>query len=549
MRPMTTRSGARAGRHVMALVVPLLATAVSLPTVIGPASASTGAVAPAHGQSRTNRSTEPARVAYPESIGEPTDAGSDGAMPSKVGSDGLSREVFGFLPYWELYDPSTVLDWRTLSTVAYFSVGCTPSGALAKWNSDGSATVGWAGWTSSNMTSVIDAAHRNHTRVVLTVSCFAWSGPGAAIQASLLARPAARALLARQVAAAVRSRGADGVNLDFEPILPGLADEFVKLVRRVRSELDRLGPGYQLTFDAMGSIGDQPIAEATAPGGADAVIVMGYDYRTDQAAVAGSIAPLSGPAYDLGDTIRAYTAIVHPSKVILGVPYYGRAWSTAGKDRNARNISGGTFGEPADPTYAQAADLAAIHGRRWDAVEKSPWTTYRRQICTPNGCVTTWRQTYFEDAASLKLRYDLVNRANLRGVAIWALGYDDDRPELRGALAAKFLTDRTPPLDPGTPATLAPGTFGRVVTDGLRIRSKPSISGRIWTTLAVGDALRIVGGPVIADGYQWFRIVGPIDQWRPVDGSAIEGWVAASGHGMTNLRPRSPVYATTIRRP
>ena len=46
------------------------------------------------------------------------------------------------------------------------------------------------------------------------------------------------------------------------------------------------------------------------------------------AAVAGSISPLSGPVYDLTDTVKAYTALISPSKVILGVPWYGRAWST-----------------------------------------------------------------------------------------------------------------------------------------------------------------------------------------------------------------------------
>ncbi|MCI0584895.1 MAG: glycosyl hydrolase family 18 protein, partial [Chloroflexi bacterium] len=215
--------------------------------------------------------------------------------------------------------------WRTLSTVAYFSVGCTSSGGLWKRNADGSISSGWAGWTSSRMTSIINEAHANHTRVVLTVTCFAFSNAGAATQASLLGSSGARSTLARQVAAAIRDRGADGVNLDFEPIVAGYSDEFTALVRAIRRELNAVAPGYQLTFDAMGSIGNQPIVEATAPGGADAVFIMGYDYRTASASVAGSISPLGGPLYDLTDTVTAYTAKIPASKLILGVPYYGRA--------------------------------------------------------------------------------------------------------------------------------------------------------------------------------------------------------------------------------
>jgi len=195
----------------------------------------------------------------------------------------LRREVFGFLPYWELSDSSTRLDWEKISTVAYFGVGADSKGNLLKKNSDGSATVGWSGWTSAKMTGVINAAHRSHARVVLTVQSFAWTSTGLARQKKLLGSAAARANLATQIASAVRARGADGVNLDFEPLVAGSADLFTSLVRRVRSELNAVARGYQLTFDALGSIGNQPIAAATAPGGADAVLVMAYDYRTADA--------------------------------------------------------------------------------------------------------------------------------------------------------------------------------------------------------------------------------------------------------------------------
>ncbi len=215
------------------------------------------------------------------SNGVTSDLDGDGTVAAApIGPSGLRREVFGFLPYWELSDKSTTLDWRTLSTVAYFSVGCTSTGSLDKRNSNGTATTGWAGWTSSKMTSIINAAHEHQTRVVLTVSCFAWSAAGASTQAALLGSATRRATLAKQIAAAVRDRGADGANLDFEPIVAGYSDEFTALVRKVRSELNNVAPGYQLTFDTTGSIGNQPIANATAPGGADAVFIMGYDYRT-----------------------------------------------------------------------------------------------------------------------------------------------------------------------------------------------------------------------------------------------------------------------------
>ena len=87
----------------------------------------------------------------------------------------LRRQVFGFLPYWELNDASTRLTYDLLSTIAYFGVGADAQGNLIKRNRDGSRSIGWAGWTSSRLTSVIQAAHRKGTRVVLTVQAFAWT--------------------------------------------------------------------------------------------------------------------------------------------------------------------------------------------------------------------------------------------------------------------------------------------------------------------------------------------------------------------------------------
>ncbi len=367
--------------------------------------------------------------------------------PDPPAATKLRRQVFGFLPYWELNDGSTRLDYGLLSTIAYFGVGADGSGNLRKRTADGSKSVGWAGWTSSRMTSIIQAGHRRGTRIVLTVQAFAWTANQARIQSALLGNPAARQRLARQLAAAIRDRGADGVNLDFEPLVSGREDEFVSLVRSIRDELNRVHRGYQLTFDTTGSIGNYPIEAATAPGAADAIFIMGYDYRTASATSAGSIAPLGGPTYDLVDTILAYTARVSARKLILGIPYYGRAWSTVSNKPGAATRSGPRYGRSTSVTYANAVALAGLHGRHYDRTEASAWVAYRRRICTTaHGCLTTWREVYFDDTRSLRAKYDTIIRYGLRGAGIWALGYDDQRPELYATIAAKLVHDTTAPV-------------------------------------------------------------------------------------------------------
>ncbi len=296
------------------------------------------------------------------------------------------------------------------------------------------------------MTRVINAAHANGTRVVLTVTAFAWTTSQARVQKALLGSSAARSTLARQIVAAVRDRGADGVNLDFEPLARGYADEFVSLLRKIRSEFNRVRSGYQITYDTTAYIGNYPLEASVGKRAADAIFVMGYDFRIGSSSTAGSISPLSGPGYDLGDTVRAYKRRVPGSRLILGIPWYGRAWSTATDNPRSRTLSGAKYGYSRAVNYENVIDYVREHGRRWDKVEQSPYVVYRRQNCTKTyGCVTSWRQVWYEDAASMKRRYALVNDYNLRGAGMWALGYEGGRSELYKALADSFLVAHSAP--------------------------------------------------------------------------------------------------------
>ena len=239
---------------------------------------------------------------------------------------------------------------------------------------------------------------------------------------------------------------------------------------------------------------------------------MGYDYRTSGSATAGSISPLAGPRYDLTDTIDAYLARIDASKIILGVPYYGRAWSTTSDAPNARTRKGSaTTGYSTSVLYTTAIETAAKHGRRWDATEATPWTAYKWKACSD--CPTTWRELYYDDATSLGLKYDLVNARGLRGAGIWALGYDGSRPELYALLKAKFREDSTAPvagiqLLPSTTrdATIQVRWTGRDDTAVERYDVQVSVDGGAWSTWQ-NDTRRTSGTYVGSDGHGYaFRV-------------------------------------------
>lgn len=344
---------------------------------------------------------------------------------------GPSREIYGFLPYWELADPDLTLDYSVLSTIAYFGLTARATGDLEQTGSNGAPEAGWTGWQSGNLTAIIDAAHAQGTRVALTVERFAWDTAGTAATTALLSSPTARATLVGQIVAQVLARGVDGVNLDVEPVPAGQSANFDALVQALRNALNAARPGLELVVDVTGDIGNYDVTALTAPGAADALFIMGYDYRRAGAAQAGSIAPLVSPTYDtdLTRTLQAYLSLTTPDHLLLGLPYYGRAWSTISNQPNASTLpQNDQNGYSVAAPYTAAADLAATNGLQWDGTETSAWTTYQRQFCAT--CPNVWRELYFDNAQSLAAKYQLVLAAGLRGTGIWALGYDGTKPEL-----------------------------------------------------------------------------------------------------------------------
>ncbi len=331
-----------------------------------------------------------------------TTAGSGGisGLPN-----GLFREVFGYLPYWMLpSEKMAYLDYSLVSTLAYFSVGAQSNGTLAKVTSTGAVTSGWGGWTSSAMTQVINRAHARDVKVVLTVTMMAFSGSYTAMT-TLLNSDTNRRRLAAEIAAAVKSRNADGVNIDFEPVPSSLRASFTTFVRQVKAELVRQGAGSYLTVATMAGAATwstgYDVVGLTASGAADALMVMAYDFNWSGSARAGGVSPIhSQYVLDVDTALRDHLELVPASKLIWGVPYYGREWSTTS---SAQNATTNDILTSAAGTYVYHVGEASSRGRRWDSAGQVPWYRFF------NSAAGTWVQGYYDDVASLTVKYDLVN--------------------------------------------------------------------------------------------------------------------------------------------
>jgi len=85
------------------------------------------------------------------------------------------------------------------------------------------------------------------------------------------------------------------------------------------------------------------------------------------------------------------------------------------------------------------------------------------------------------------------------------------------APAAAALAAPAPAPPPGSAGSAGPPTMrvgvravvaGAGTGDCVNVREQPSLTGAVKTCLADGARLRVVEGPVSADGYQWWRLEG-----------------------------------------
>lgn len=348
----------------------------------------------------------------------------------------LSREVLGFAPYWTLSSVKNY-DFSYLSTVAYFGVDIDGNnGNLITGN------AGWNGWASADLQTLVTNAHAKGTRVVLTVKLFdTLNNGGTKTLGGFLANTTSQQNAINQIVSEVKAKGVEGVNVDFEPTDASSAtaaqkSAFATFLTNLTNQLRSQVSGAQVTVDtyACAARGASPcstssffdvVALAATP--IDAMLVMAYDFHGPNSTVIAPTSPLNGyPSnywYDVTTAVNDYLGKVSPDKIILGVPYYGVKMSTADSSENSSSLGNG-----ANPSYAVTrSDIACLGASTgWDNAGKVA-RAYWFSDSSKSSCGTVWnqwRQIYYDDPAALGHKYDLVNSKNLKGIGIWALGYD-----------------------------------------------------------------------------------------------------------------------------
>ena len=373
------------------------------------------------------------------------------ALTSSTPSNRLDREVFGFALASSLSDPTVGYpswNFSALTTVAFFGLHVQDDGTFA--NDSGAAV-----WNSSQLTGLVNTAHAYGTKVVLTIILQDFSAGTPHMCSGLLHASTTITNTVAQIAA----KGVDGVNVDYEGLNGscGRSDSswarhtFTNMVASLRTHLPG---GSYLSVDTYASSAVDTLGFFDVRGLApwvDSLFVMAYDLEYSNYARApvncsrfclGPTAPLAGYYYNDWTAASQYVSAVGASKVILGVPYYGRKACVASATANqypTGSVGADTYLDAIGESTAPGVQSGsyATHRDANDPTGNERWDTW---VNTTLNCT---RELYWDDTTSLGAKYDLVNNDGLRGVGIWNLNYGGGAPELWQLLESKFSAQWT----------------------------------------------------------------------------------------------------------
>lgn len=339
-------------------------------------------------------------------------------MPStKMAGCNLNKTVYGWHPYW-VGSAYNNYDWNLLSHFSFFSYEVNASTGNAN------STHGWS------TSAAVDAALASgNTKVTLTATLF--SG-----HSTFFGSPTAQQTLITNLIDLVQSRGAHGVNIDFEGLPSSQKTNFSNFMVDLANQMHTAIPGSEISTVLYAVDWNNVFDFAAMEPAVDQYIVMGYAYYYQGSGTAGPCDPLfhfgSTYNYTLSKTTTNYIkAGCPPEKFILGLPYYGYEWSTT-----SQTIPSSTTANGVARTFNYVKNNTS--GNYSTGNHQYDWDSYTDIYTFNNG--TTDRQCFITLEDGFRKRLQFTNNTGIGGIGIWALGYDDGYNQLWNGIN-DYLTD------------------------------------------------------------------------------------------------------------
>ena len=193
----------------------------------------------------------------------------------------------------------------------------------------------------------------------------------------------------------------DGINLDIEQVSPEAGEDYTQFVRELSIELTKIGCILSIdTYVPYNYNKQYDLKEYNDF--CDYVIIMCYDEHYAGSKEAGSVSSINY----VRDGINLSLVNVDKDKLIIGLPFYTRIWTTT-TDGKVTSIAGAS----------QAMETAALTQGLKFTFDETTCQNYGTKITQEGDTVECW----MEDDLSLAYKIHEIKKMDLAGTAAWKL--------------------------------------------------------------------------------------------------------------------------------
>jgi len=417
-----------------------------------------------------------------------------------------------YYPGWEQGTvPATSIDFAAVTHIIHFSL--VP-------NSDGTLDSSANSLTSANSSDIVSHAHAAGKKVIV---CVGGAGNQTGFQGSTT--NANRATFISNLVNLMSARGYDGIDIDWEPLDPGDANQFTNFVNGLRTALNAINPRPLLTA-AIASPPTPPSLIALVQSQFDQINLMTYDLSGPYP---GWVTWFNAPIYDGGykfpstgglvpsadGMVNSMTSAGVPSgKLGIGIAFYGWIWS-GGTGTSTGGAALPRQGWTTAPTTTQQSYNTIISTYyqsnlyRWDTNAQVAY------LSIDNSGSSNDKFISYDDTRTCQSKVSYARNRHLGGVMIWELAQDHHAGQPDPLLQSIKQALATP----GSTAIQLNGQtvdlgFASMPLGSYRVQWSSNVSGGPWNTLVAtnvsgtGGVLH-VSDPSANQSKRFYRIQTP----------------------------------------
>jgi chitinase len=377
--------------------------------------------------------------------------------------------------------PASNVDFTSLSHLIHFSV--VP-------NSNGSLDSSVNSVTAANSADVVTRAHAAGKKVLISVG-------GANSQAGFQGATSAanRPIFITNLTNFMAARGYDGIDLDWEPLDAGDANQFTNLVIGLRAALNGFSSKRLLTA----AVASQPALFASLQTQFDQINLMTYDLSGPWP---GWVTWFNSPIYDGGfrfpstgglvpsidGMVSTYTAAgIAPAKLGIGIAFYGYVWSGgAGTTTGGAALPRQTWTTAPTTTTPTYDTIMTTYYQsqlfHWDTNAQSAYLSMDNTGSANDKFIS------YDDEHACQAKVSYARNHGLGGVMIWELGSGyrpaqpaGQRDPLLQAVKQALATPRIVGIQASNHSMLV--SFTSIPLGSYSVQWTTNLSAPTWVTL------------------------------------------------------------------